>query len=212
MLMRRTVCWWLGLQLCCAAGAFAAPDDDYRRGLQAYERGDVGSAMGLLRAPAAAGHARAQTLLGFLLDHADLPGDAARLYASAAAQGDTEAHAALANLYLSGRGIVKDEKRALQHFSKAAELGHAAAIEIVAEAYLKESPGLAAGARDNGEAVAALRRAAERGHLASAEALLKAGRDGGFGLTPDAGEATRWQARVAELRATRGGAVAKPRP
>lgn len=206
--------WWLlgALQLICVATAGATSDDDYRRGFQAYQSGDVVTAMSLLRAPAGAGHAAAQSLLAFILDRADLVEDAVRWYRAAAAQDDPEAYAALANFYLTGRGIAKDEKQALQHFSKAAELGHASAIEVVAEAYLKGQLGLTQTTRDNAAAVVALRRAAERRHLPSVQALAAAYRDGGFGLTPDTTQAARWQAVDAEMRAARGGAAKKARP
>ncbi|MFZ2650165.1 MAG: hypothetical protein WA210_08665, partial [Burkholderiaceae bacterium] len=111
--------------------------------------------MRILRAPADAGHAAAQTLLAFILEQADFPDDAAGLYREAASRGDADAHAGLANLYLTGRGLAKDEKQALLHFSKAAELGHAMAIQVLAEAHLKGLMGLSAGPGDNGGAVVA---------------------------------------------------------
>ena len=52
---------------CSAARAVAAPEDDHRRGLEAYHRGDVATAMAALRAPAKAGHAPSQALLAFML-------------------------------------------------------------------------------------------------------------------------------------------------
>lgn len=121
----------------------AAPEDDHRRGLEAYQRGDVAGAMMLLRAPASAGHAPSQTLLAFMLDRGDFVEDATRLYAQAAAQGDPEALYALGNFHLTGRGVAKDEKQALAHFSKAAELGHAASMQLLAEAHAKGLMGLA---------------------------------------------------------------------
>lgn len=132
----------LGLAF-AACDAWGAPADDHQRGVQAYRRGDVVGAIAALRPPAQAGHAPAQTLLAFILDRADFSDEAARLYQAAAAQDDPEGHAGLANAYLTGRGIAKDEKRAWQHFSKAAELGHAASIEVVATAHAKGQFGLA---------------------------------------------------------------------
>ena len=132
----------------CAA-APASPEDEHRRGLQAYHRGDVSTAMSLLRGPAAAGHAPAQALLAFILDRADFADEALRLYRAAAAQGDAEAHAGLANLLLTGRGIAKDEKQALEHFSKAAALGHVPAIQVLADAHLKGLMGLGQAPQDH---------------------------------------------------------------
>lgn len=122
--------------------AGAAPEDEHRRGEAAYHRGDVASAMSILRAPAQAGHAPSQSLLAFMLDRGDFVAEAAALYRQAAAQDDTEALYALANYHLTGRGVAKDEKQALVHFSKAAELGHAASMQLLAEAHAKGSMGL----------------------------------------------------------------------
>jgi hypothetical protein len=182
--------------------AGATPQDDHQRGLQAYQRGDVAGAMSALRAPAKAGHAPSLSLLGFLLDRADFTAEAAALWQRAAAMGDAEAHAGLANLYLEGRGFAKDEKLALQHFSEAAVRGHAAAIEAVATAWLRGQLGADAAAQPE-QALAAIVRAAEQGHLACADALAAAYRDGRYGLARDAGLAASWQARAAAWRAQR---------
>ncbi len=193
----------------CVAQARADADDDYRRGLQAFHRGDVATAMATLRPPAKAGHAPSQRLLAYILDRADFTDEAFLLYTSAAAQGDAEANAGLANLYLTGRGVAKDEKKALELFSKAADLGEASAIEWLAEAHLKGSYGLGAEPRDNVRAQAAVKRAAEQGYLPAIDALSRAYRDGGLGLAPDAALAQQWQARGAELRKQRGVAAPK---
>ena len=136
---RRTLapCLLALVAACVGLDAAGAPADDHQRGEQSYRRGDVVGAIAALRPPAQAGHTPSQTLLAFILDRADFADEAARLYQAAAAQDDPEGHAGLANAYLTGRGIAKDEKRAWQHFSKAAELGHAASIEAVANAYAK---------------------------------------------------------------------------
>jgi TPR repeat protein len=127
---------WIGSGLLCAAlAAGAAPADDHQRGLLAYQRGDVVAAMRELRPAADAGHVPSQTLLAFILDRAGFADEATRLYRAAAERNDAEGHAGLAAAYVSGRGIAKDEKQAWLHFSKAAELGHEASIEVVAQAY-----------------------------------------------------------------------------
>lgn len=131
--MRRLV--GIGVAAACtlgaAAWAAAAPADEHRRAVQAYQRGDVVGAIGALRPAARAGHAPSQVLLAFILDHGDFPEEAAQLYRQAAEQGDAEGHAGLANLLLTGRGIAKDEKAAQAHFSKAAALGHAGAKQAL---------------------------------------------------------------------------------
>lgn len=193
----------------CLPAAFAAPADDYKAALVSYQRGDVVAAMSTLRPAAAAGHAPSQALLAFILERADFVDEALPLYRRAAAQDDAEAHAALANLYLSGRGIAKDEKQALWHFSKAADLGHALAIQIVADAYLGGTAGLGRSEDEGAAALAALRRAAEIGHLPAVEGLAGAHRSGRFGLGADAAQAAVWDARAADIRRRR---VARPVP
>jgi len=136
--------WRGGLRALCLAlpmAATAAPADDHQRGLTAYQRGDVVAAMAALRPAAKAGHAPSQSLLAFILDKADFVDEAAALYRAAAAQNDAEGHAGLANAYLSGRGVAKDEKLAMLHFSKAADLGHAASRAVVVRAAARPASG-----------------------------------------------------------------------
>ncbi|MBX3608112.1 MAG: sel1 repeat family protein [Piscinibacter sp.] len=120
--------------VCAGVAVAAAPEDDaHRRGLQAYQRGDVVAAMAALRPAARAGHAPSQVLLAFILDRGDFPLEAAQLYRQAAEQGDAEGQAGLANLLLTGRGIAKDEKAAFEQFSKAAAQGHEGARQALAQ-------------------------------------------------------------------------------
>ncbi len=185
----------------------AEPADDHQRGLLAFQRGDVAGAMAALRVGARAGHGPSLSLLAFILDRADVSGDAARLYREAAAQDDADGHAGLADMHLTGRGVAKDEKLALQHFSKAAALGHGLAIDVVANAWLKGQFGADAAA-DPATARAAWQRAAGQGHLPSAEALAEAHRRGLWGLPVDAVQAAQWQARAAAWRVQRAAASA----
>jgi TPR repeat protein len=140
--MRCSTTLILGL-LQAATLALAAPADDHQRGLQAYHRGDVVGALGILRPAARAGHAPAQALLAFLLERADETAEAARWYRLAAEQDDPEGHAGLAALLASGRGVAKDEKAAVLHFSKAAARGHKASAALLAQAYRSGGLGLA---------------------------------------------------------------------
>jgi TPR repeat protein len=142
--MRKGWIAWGLIGVAAVAAADAAPADDHQRGLQAYRQGDIVAAMGELRKAADAGHVPSQTLLAFILDRADFAGEATRLYRAAAERDDAEGHAGLAAALVTGRGIAKDEKQAWLHFSKAAELGHEASIDLVAEAYRKGQFGVAA--------------------------------------------------------------------
>lgn len=189
-----------------AEPATPSPEAAHARGLRAYQRGDLPGAMAALRAPAQAGHAPSQSLLGFIYERADLLAEALPLLQQAAGQGDAEAHAALAGLALTGRGLAKDEKQAWRHFSEAADRGHASSIEIVSEAWLRGQFGTDAAA-DPAAARRAVWRAAEAGHLPSARAWAQALREGGLGLPRDEAEAAAWQARVARWQAERAAAV-----
>jgi TPR repeat protein len=191
---------WQGL-------AAAGPDDEFKRAELAYARGDVVAAMAALRAPARAGHAPSQTFLAFILDRADFVDEAFALYRDAAAQGHAEGHAGLALAYQTGRGVAKDEKQALAHFSKAADAGHAPSIEQLAQAHLRGDLGLAGASQT--DTLAPVRRAAERGHLMSVDALAQAYAVGRWGMDPDPAQAATWRMRAAELRAQRG---ARPAP
>lgn len=205
---------WRAALLCgtllCGPAAWAAPADEHQRAVGLLQRGDVSGALRVLAAPAAAGHAPSMSLLGFINDRADVPEVAARWWREAAAQGDAEAHVGLANLHLAGRGLAKDEKLALHHFSEAAALGHAGAAAALAEGWLKGQLGLDAAAQPQA-AVAALQRAAGQGHLRSAEALALAYREGRHGLVPDAAQAAHWQAQVTRWRTQRA-VVSAPAP
>ncbi len=190
-----------GLAVLPAEQALAAAADDHARGLLAYRRGDVVGAMSALRPAARSGHAPSQALLAYILDRADFTEEAFALYREAAAQDEPEGHFGLAQAYLVGRGVAKDEKLAMQHFSKAADQGHASAIEVVAEAHVRGQHGMGAAAPDL--AVAAVRKAAERGHLISIEGLSQAYRSGRWGLAVDPAQASAWQSRATQLKAER---------
>lgn len=210
-MVKRGGSWLCAALLLVAAAAWAGPQEDHQRGLLAYQRGDMAGAMQALRAPAQAGHVASLSLLGFILERADFSAEAARLWQQAAARGDADAHAGLANLYLTGRGLAKDEKAALRHFSEAAAQGHAAAAEALANAWLRGQLGTDARA-DPAAARKAIERAAGQGHLASAEALAAAYRQGELGLQRDETQAAAWTARAESWRQQRASAPAAKGP
>jgi TPR repeat protein len=158
--------------------------------------------MSALRAGAKAGHPPSMSMLAFILDRADFVDEAMVLYRDAAAHDDADGHAGLANLYLAGRGVAKDENAAFRHFSKAADLGHALAIEVVASAYLN-GPLAAVAPPGDALALAALQRAALRNHLPAIDALAAACQAGGYGLAPDPRQAAVWRDRAVDLRKLR---------
>jgi TPR repeat protein len=188
--------------LLAAAAVAAAPADDHQRGLQAYQRGDVAGAMRELRRAADAGHAPSQSMLAFILDRADYADEAARLYREAAQRDDAQGHDGLGTAYLIGRGLPRNEKLAWLHFSKAADLGHAAAIEKVADGW-RTGKLVRDGDTPPDAPRVALLRAAERDHLPSIDALAAAHRNGLYGVAVDAAQAEQWRARGDALRKSR---------
>lgn len=201
--------WIVGFCWAWGVAATAAPADDHDGALRALHRGDVVGALRIARPAAEAGHAPSQALLGFLLERSGADVEALPWYRRAADGGDRDGHFGLGNLLLAGRGIAKDEKQAFVHFSKAAASGHAAAIDLVAAAWIGARWGADPEA-DAESARAAVLRAARQGHLASAEALASAYRHGRLGLHADAGEAAHWQARAETWRRERAASEARP--
>ncbi|MDH4094849.1 MAG: sel1 repeat family protein [Betaproteobacteria bacterium] len=186
------------------ARAQAAPEDDYRRGEEAYRRGDVVVAMAALRGAAEAGHAPSQVLLGSILDQAEYDVEALSWYRKAAQQGDAAGAYGVGTMYLSGEGVRKDPAEAYAWFLRAAAKQHAPAVIAIASAYLAAEnaalpPGLGAA-----QAADWLRKAAALDHLAAVDALARAYRVGAFGVAPDAKEAEAFAARAAAIRGKAG--------
>jgi len=107
-----------------ACFAWAAPEDDFRAGSQAYRTGDVVQAMALLKRSADAGHAPSQSLLAYILDKAEFDEDAVAYYRKAAAQGDAEGEFGLGSMYAAGEGVKRDRAEARKWITRAAEKGH----------------------------------------------------------------------------------------
>ena len=86
--------------LACLAGlaAWAGPAEDYAAGDRAYRRGDVREAIAKLRPAADAGHAKAQALLGAILDASEQDEEAVRYLKLAAAQGEPDGMVLLASM------------------------------------------------------------------------------------------------------------------
>lgn len=180
--------------------ASASPADDYTAGDAAYRRGDVRGAIASLRKAADAGHARAQTLLGAILDAAERDEEAARYLAMASAQGDIEGTYLLAGLYSAGEGVPLDPGKARALFEKAAAGGHRESAFALATACLGGGLGLTDAERSSPVAVDWIRRAADLGHLPSLDRLAVAYRNGELGLAADAKLADQAQARARSLR------------
>lgn len=183
-----------------APAAFAGPAEDFAAGDAAYRRGDVRAAIASLRKAADAGHAKAQVLLGSILDAAEQDEEAAAYLTKAAAQGDPEGMYLLAGLYSAGEGVARDPARARRLFEEAAAKGHRESVFALAAAYLQGGLDLSDADRVSPEALVWIRKAADLGHLPSLDRLALAYRKGDLGLAPDAKLAQEMEARARTIR------------
>lgn len=124
------------------------------------------------------------------LESKDGKQEALRWYQLAASQGNIEAQAIIAQYYLDGNGVAKNEEEAKKWFRKAAENGHAESAFKLAELLLAHAePGKIS--REVEEALIWLRKAAD---LGNAEAQLNMGYmalAGGY-VPQDLGAAASW--------------------
>jgi len=190
--------------LCLAAAlstaVAAAPEDDHRRGEEAFRRGDIVGAMAALRGAAEAGHAPSQVLLGSILDQAELNDEALTWYRKAAQQGDAGGEYGVGTMFLSGEGVGRDAAQAYSWFLRAAERQHGPAVIALASAYLGAEKGGLPPGLDKDRAAQWLRKAAALEHLPALDALASAYRTGGFGISPDAAQAEQYASRAAAIR------------
>lgn len=184
-----------------STGVLAGPDEDYLAGLKSFRNGDVVGAMTPLRAAALAGHAKAQALLGDILDRSEFDAEAVALYRKSADQGDPDGMFGLGAMIAAGEGVKKDLLVARGWILKAAELGHKQAINVMAQAYLKGELGFSEAERKSPTALQWLKRAAENDDLPAIDALAAAYRAGdSYGLAADRGLADQYQAQANRIR------------
>lgn len=175
-----------------AQGAVAGPEDDFREGSIAFQRGDVNSAVKALQRASNVGHAPSLVLLGYIYEQGSLDTDAVAVYRKAAALGSGDGEVALAGMVAAGKGTLANVKEAVRLYESAAGRGNGVAINVLAQAYISGTLGLTPGQRDDAKAVEALRRAAEGGYTPAAAALARAYEKGDYGLAPDVTAAARW--------------------
>jgi TPR repeat protein len=193
--MQRWLCVALFL---CSGAAAAAPEDDFRAGERAYRAGDVVGAMAPLRRAAAAGHAAAQALYGYILDISEFNEEAAEQYRRAAEQGNADGQYGLGALHAQGEGVKRDAAQARLWYERAAAQGHAQAINALAQAAIAGELGFGREGAD-GEGLAWLRKSADLGYFPALEHLAKGYRSGRFGAV-DLAQAERFEQRIRDLR------------
>ncbi len=104
-------------------------------------------------------------------------------------------------MYAAGEGVKRDPAEARKWIARAAEKGHATAINALAEAYIKGGLGVEDTQRNSAEALRWVRRSADSGYVPAMEQLAVAYRSGTYGLAVDPKQAVALDAKV---RAARG--------
>lgn len=131
------------VMLFLAGTAYASESSEaLQLGNDAFNRGDLITAMAHYRKAADEGVAEGQVRLAWIMDQAEENEQAVFWYKKAAVQGDPDGQAGLAQMYAKGEGVSKDPAKALQLLEKAAEGGHKAAMSILASAYEKGELGV----------------------------------------------------------------------
>jgi TPR repeat protein len=120
----------------------------------------------------------------------DLPG-ALPLFRQAADAGSADAQAWLGYLL----DLAEENVESVRWYRAAAEQGHADGLAGLADMYAK-GEGVE---KDLGEARSLYEKAADAGHDRAARVLAQAYQKGGLDVEPDAGKASYWQSRAAEL-------------
>jgi hypothetical protein len=113
------------------ASSTQAQSGTWEDAMDALEKGNYATAYRISRPLAERGHAKAQTILGYIYtngksvpqDHAE----AEKWYRKAAEQGVAEAQFNLGFMCSNGRGVPQDSSEAAKWYLKAAEQGHAVA-------------------------------------------------------------------------------------
>ena len=204
--MRRKFRWVLSILLACFLGyggaCQAGVDEDYLAALKSYRDGDVVGAMPVLRKAADAGHAKAQVLLAELLDRSEFDEEAIAYYRKAAGQGDADGMLGYGVMAAAGEGLKKkDPAEGQRWIQKAADLGHAQAVNVMALAYLKAELGLTENDRNTAEALRWVRLAARNDFLPAVDALADAYRTGnGLPVSVNAAIAADYLAQANRLR------------
>lgn len=195
--------WLLGVLIgvLFSLAASAGPEEDYQAGVKSFREGDVVGAMTPLRAASLGGHAKAQALLAEILDRTDFDTEAIALYRKSAEQGEPDGMFGLGVMIASGEGIKRDVLTGRSWILKAAEKGQALAVNVIAQAYLKNELGFTDADRLSNEALEWVKRAAANDYLPAIDALAAAYASGsGLAVGIDRALAEQFQNRANQIR------------
>jgi len=169
----------LAAGLILPAISFAGPEEDLQVGIDAFNRGDLITAMGNYRKAADAGLAEAQVRLAYILDYSEDNDEALGLYRAAADQGNSDGQFGLGEMYAKGEGTEQDYEKAVEQFTRAADNDNLRAIWLLFRAYETGELGLQA---DPALAGKWLIRGAEIGDRTAMQELIAAYEEGTHGL------------------------------
>lgn len=152
------------------------------KGIEAFQKGDIVTAMELLERSAKQGYAPAQATLAYLLDKSDFDVQALQWYEKSANQGNADGQYGLAGLYANGEGVKKDSDVALRWLLKAVEQNHKLATRMYAHSL---EAGYLDLQKDEKKALALYRQCHDAGEMSCTRRLSRAYRNGELGLAID---------------------------
>ena len=137
MVRRTLAAMVIGLSLLMGSGiAWAA---DYKKGAEAFDKGDYATTLREWRPLAEQGNAKAQVALGFMYNYGkgvvEDHKEAVKWYRLAADQGYAPAQYNLGDMYRDGKGVVVDHKEAVKWYRLAAEQGNHWAQDNLGDMY-----------------------------------------------------------------------------
>lgn len=186
--------------LVASSVAQGSSEEDYNKGLAAYDAGDLVGAMVPLRQAADAGHAGAQALYGSILDSAELDDQAVTYLRKSAEQQNSEGQYGLAKMYMTGEGVIADFGEANKLMRAAAAQGNRRAIITLGLAYIAGDARFEATNQTSPEARDFILKAGELGEVTAVEAVARAYREGAFGIAPDSAKAKEWGEKLTKIR------------
>jgi hypothetical protein len=189
---------FVSLLFFAGTGAIAGPVDDYNKGMEYWNRGELAEAIPALRKAGEAGHAEAFSMLGFIHDAAEQDVEAVAYYQRAVDLGSLEGMMGLGKMLAAGEGIPMDTAAALKLYLRAADAGFGDAIRVMAQIHIRGDMGVDKNSEDARKWISL---AAEQNWIVAVEALEAAYRTGDFGLQPDVTKADEFKKRLDQLKA-----------
>lgn len=183
-----------------SAAVIPSPEEDYQAGIEADNRGEMLEAGRLYLRAAERGHAAAQAEVAIGLRNASMNKGAFELFRKSAEQGNTAGMRGLATMYAeSGVAVTQNFTEARKWYTKAADMGDAKAINVMAETYIKGGLGLSEAERNSPDALSWIKRSADINYPPAMLALADAYRAGKLGLAADPNQADEWDAKRSKV-------------